>query len=162
MSQAGVSTLGITLSYKLEDTAGTRPTSGYKLLTRINSIPEINPDTEVIDASALEDPITREIAGRQGSPGSWGIVVNSTDATDAEWEALMAEYAARDDVAKGMWFQVINPNKALADFVKAEPPKKAGVAGRDQNGLETITYSLAIQDWERKAKVEPKSNGGGL
>lgn len=164
MAQAGVSSLGVMLLYKLEESAGVRPTSGYKRLTRINSIPEINPDTETIDASALEDLATREIPGRVGSPGSWGIVVNTTDATDAEWEALMAEYAGRSDVALGMWFQVVNPDKTLADYVKATPPTKAGIAGHDQNGLETITYSLAVQDWVRAEKAVPSksSSGGGL
>lgn len=54
MALAGISTLGISLSYGVETTAGTKPAS-FSLLTRINAIGGITQDTEQIDASALED-----------------------------------------------------------------------------------------------------------
>ena len=58
MAEAGLSTLGITFGYGTEATAGTKPTS-FKQLTRINAIGGINIEPEQIDASALEDAITR-------------------------------------------------------------------------------------------------------
>jgi hypothetical protein len=63
MAAAGLSTLGITFGYGTEATAGTKPTS-FKQLTRINSIGGINIEPEQIDASALEDAITRYVKGR--------------------------------------------------------------------------------------------------
>ena len=58
MASAGISTLGITFGYGVETTAGTKPTS-FKQLTRINSIGGITIENEQIDASAVEDFITR-------------------------------------------------------------------------------------------------------
>lgn len=46
-----------------EATAGTKYTS-FKQLTRINAIGGINIEPEQIDASALEDAITRYVKGR--------------------------------------------------------------------------------------------------
>ena len=86
MAEAGLSTLGITFGYGTEATAGTKPTS-FKQLTRINAIGGINIEPEQIDASALEDAITRYVKGRADTGGSFPITVNLTDATKEEWEA---------------------------------------------------------------------------
>lgn len=68
VSISGISTLGVTLSYGVETTAGTKP-STFTQLPRVNSISGIELDTETIDASALEDYQERTIAGRQSTGG---------------------------------------------------------------------------------------------
>jgi len=60
---AGLSTLGITVGYGVESTAGTKP-SAFSQLDRVNSIGGITMDVEKIDASALEDYSTKYIAGK--------------------------------------------------------------------------------------------------
>lgn len=62
MDDAGVSTLGVQFGYAVETTAGKKPTT-FKRLTRINSIPGITIEPEQIDASALEDKVTRYVKG---------------------------------------------------------------------------------------------------
>lgn len=107
MAEAGLSTLGITFGYGTETTAGTKPTS-FKQLTRINAIGGINIEPEQIDASALEDAITRYVKGRADTGGSFPITVNLTDATKEEWEALITAYKALAG-GKRMWFETIIP-----------------------------------------------------
>lgn len=107
MAEAGLSTLGITFGYGTEATAGTKPTS-FKQLTRINAIGGINIEPEQIDASALEDAITRYVKGRADTGGSFPITVNLTDATKEEWEALITAYKALAG-GKRMWFETIIP-----------------------------------------------------
>ena len=101
MAVAGISTLGVTFGYGTETTAGTKPTT-FTQLTRINSIAGISIDQENIDASALEDAITKNIKGRADTGGTWAITVNFTDATEAEWETLMSTYKALTG-GKRMW-----------------------------------------------------------
>ena len=62
VNEAGVSSLGIRLGYAAETAAGTKPTV-FKWLERCNSIGGIALETEQIDASALEDEISRYISG---------------------------------------------------------------------------------------------------
>lgn len=155
MAVAGLSTLGVTLCYALESKPGERPTSGYKLLTRINSLGEVNPDQEVIDASALEDSMTKEIPGRASSPGQLSVVVNRTNETINEWEEVLNTYWNRTDKDLGMWFEEINPSMTKADFIKAAPPTKIPIPAREQNGLETVTFNLTVEDWKLASKVEP-------
>lgn len=68
VSISGVSTLGVTLSYGVETTAGQKP-AAFTTLPRVNEISGIELDTETIDASALEDYQERSIAGRQSTGG---------------------------------------------------------------------------------------------
>ena len=82
MATAGVSTLGVKLYYCAESTAGTRPTSNYTQLTRINAIGGIQQEPEQIDASALEDLVTRNIAGRTGTGDTVTVTVNVTTETN--------------------------------------------------------------------------------
>ena len=64
VSIPGLSTLGVKFGYAAESVAGEKPSS-FSWLERCNNIAGISLETETIDASALEDFVTRSIAGRQ-------------------------------------------------------------------------------------------------
>ena len=67
---AGISTVGVKVGYAVETTAGTKPAK-FKQLHRINATDDIGIDTETIDASALEDEVDKEIAGRGSTGGTF-------------------------------------------------------------------------------------------
>lgn len=145
MALAGVSTLGVLFGYAVEATAGTKP-EAFNLLTRINSIGDVSLSTEQIDASALEDYVSRYVAGRQDTGGDFSVTVNVTDDTIAEWEALITAYKALDG-GKEMWFETWSPYLEKAFFVKAQPPLVLPQPSMDQNGLMTMEISLTISDY---------------
>lgn len=60
----GLSTLKVQFAYGVETTAGTKPAT-FTQLERCNNISGIELPVETIDASALEDEITKYVAGRQ-------------------------------------------------------------------------------------------------
>ena len=115
--EAGISTLGITFGYGVEATAGTKP-STFTKLNRINNIGGITIEPEQIDASALEDAITRYVKGRADTGGSFPITVNFTPETKEEWEALITAYKGLSG-GKRMWFETIIPGFEDAFFVVA-------------------------------------------
>lgn len=155
---AGLSTLGVTFSYGVETTAGTKPTS-FKLLTRINSIDEITVTPEAIDASALEDKQARNIAGRDTVTDTVAVTVNKTDATIEEWKTLITAYNGLTG-GKRMWFQEITPGITDAEFFVAQPPSKLPITSKEQNGLLTMAINLIIEDMVgTDTKVEPTSGG---
>lgn len=154
MAVAGVSNLGVTLSYGVETTAGTKPTA-FTLLTRINSIDEITVDPENIDASALEDYQTRNIPGRDTLTDTMAVTVNKTNETLAEWEKLISEYKKLTG-GKRMWFQEITPGLDEAEFYVASPPTKIPKSGKEGNSLATMAMNLIIDELiGSDTKVEP-------
>ena len=68
-AEAGISTLGVKFGYGV-GTLTTKPTS-FTQLERVNSIGGIALSTEQIDASALEDLVSKYVAGRQDTGGTW-------------------------------------------------------------------------------------------
>ena len=154
MATAGLSTLGITLSYAPETVAGQKPTA-FKLLTRINEIDGVSVTPEAIDASALEDPTTRNVAGRDTLTDSVNVTVNRTTETIKEWTDLIAAYKGLTG-GKRMWFQEITPGLSDAEFFVAQPPSILPISGKSQNELLTMEINLIIEEMiGTSAKVEP-------
>ena len=146
MAAAGISTLGITFGYGSEATAGTKPTS-FKQLTRINALGGINIEPEQIDASALEDEITRYVKGRADTGGSFAVTVNFTSDTVKEWQDLITAYKALSG-GKRMWFETIIPGIEKSFFVVAQPPEQIPQPEIGQNELLTVEMNLTIEEYK--------------
>lgn len=145
MAVAGISTIGVQLFYAVETTVGTRPTTGYTELTRINDIAEFNLETENIDASALDDEVTRNIPGRQSAGDTWAITVNTTNATIAEWDALITAYTAKTD-GERVWFEVQSPDLTNSYYIAGFPPEKLSMGAKAQNSLDTFQVSITVDE----------------
>ena len=143
--EAGISTLGITFGYGTETTAGTKPTT-FSQLHRINSIGGINIENEQIDASAIEDFVSRYTQGRGDTGGTFPVTVNFTPETKKEWADVIAAYKSLSD-GKRMWFETIIPGFDEAFFVVAQPPKAIPQPEISQNELLTIEMSLTIEEY---------------
>lgn len=146
MAVAGISTLGITFGYGVEVTAGTKPTMFTKL-NRINSIGGITIEPEQIDASALEDEVTRYVKGRADTGGTMAVTINLTDETQEEWETLISAYKNLS-VGKRMWFETIVPGFTNAFFVVAQPPSEIPQPEFTQNELLTVEMNLTIEEYK--------------
>lgn len=159
MAQAGVSTNGITFSYGVGGNSkdGTKP-SNMTLLDRINAIGGITITDEVIDASALEDLLTRNIKGRGDTGGSTTVTVNLTDETLKEWKAVIQTFNGLDS-SQGMWFQTIIPGLTDSFWFIAEPPSAIPQPEFGQNALLTVEMNMTIADYVGDAEVvEPTPN----
>lgn len=151
---AGISTLGITFGYGVETTAGTKP-SGFKQLDRINSIGGITIENEQIDASALEDMVSRYVQGRGDTGGSFAVTVNFTPETMEEWQTVIDEYDTAKDSQLRMWFETIVPGFDDAFFVVAQPPTAIPQPELSQNELLTVEMGLTIEEYKgMETKVE--------
>ena len=123
-----------------------KPTT-FTQLTRINSIGGISIEPEQIDASALEDLITRYIKGRADTGGSFAVTVNYTDETAEEWATLIAAYQALSG-GKRMWIETIVPDIEKAFFVVAQPPEQIPQPEIGQNELLTVEMNLTIEEYK--------------
>ena len=145
---AGLSTLGIKMAYAPETTAGTKPSTGFVQLDRINNIGGIAMDVEKIDASALEDTATKYVAGRADTGGDWNVTVNFTDETASEWETLISAYNTAQASGLSLWFEITLPNQSDAFFVIAQPPQQLPMPEIGQNELLTMEISLTVVEYK--------------
>lgn len=145
MAAAGTSTLGVLGGYSLEATAGTKPTA-FTLLTRLNAIGGIKLDVEQIDASALEDMVSRYIQGRADTGGTFPITVNMTPETITEWQTLITAYKGRTEGIR-MWFDIYFPQLNKSFFIVAQPPEQIPMPEVNQNELATMEMNLIIEEY---------------
>lgn len=144
-AQAGISTLGVLFGYGV-GANGQKPSS-FKQLERVNSIGGISLTTEQIDASALEDFISRYVAGRQDTGGTFDVTFNLSDEVVAQLEAMIKEFKEMEKTGK-MWFTVWSPYLTKAFFIIAQPPQNIPMPESGQNGLWTIPMPLTIEDYK--------------
>lgn len=158
MALAGISTLGVTFGYGVETTAGSKPSS-FTQLTRINSIGGLTVETEQIDASALEDMVSRYVAGRGDTGGSFAVTVNLTPETAAEWKAVISKANEAKESGLRVWFETIIPGFEEAFFVVGYPPTEIPQPEIGQNELATVEMSITADEYRgMESKVE---FGGG-
>lgn len=146
MAFAGMSTLGVTFGYGVEATAGTKP-EAFTMLTRISNIAGITIENEQIDASALEDHVSRYIQGRADTGGTFPVSVNLTPETVTEWETLISAYQEAYAAGKRMWFETITPGFDKAFFVVAQPPSVIPQPEFAQNELLVAEMNLTIEEY---------------
>lgn len=146
MALAGLSTLGITFGWGVETTAGTKPAT-FKRLHRINSIGGITIENEQIDASSLEDTVSRYIQGRGDTGGSFPVSVNFTPETLEEWEEVIEAYNTAKESGLRVWFETIVPGFDKSEFVVAQPPTKIPSPEKNQNELLVVEMGLIIEEF---------------
>jgi hypothetical protein len=80
-----ISTVGATVKYAVEATAGTRPTTGYTEIPDVSEAPEFDMSVETLDASNITDTVTRYILGRQDPGGDKTFTLNHTENVITVW-----------------------------------------------------------------------------
>ena len=145
VNEAGISSLGARLGYAAETTAGTKPTN-FIWIERANSIGGIALSTEQIDASALEDEISRYISGRQDTGGTWSITFNLCDEVVEQLGTMIETFQSLTG-GKRMWFEVWSPYLTKAFFVVAQPPKHIPMPEWSQNALQTGELTFTIEEY---------------
>lgn len=159
VATAGLSTLGIKLGYAVEASAGVKP-STFTWLERCNSIGGISLPTEQIDASALEDAVTKYVSGRQDTGGEWTVTFNLTDEVYGQLSDMITASENAAENSLGTWFEVWAPNLTNGFFVVAQPPKKLPMPEMGQNELQTIELSFTINEYKGMlTAVEPTEAG---
>lgn len=143
----GISTLKMRLGYNIEATPGEAPTE-YVWLQRANSIGGIDLSTETIDASAIEDDVTRSIAGRQDTGGEWTFSFNLTNETYPIYQKMLDDSAKALAQDRRTWFTVWSPYLDKAFFIVAQPGGKLPMPEIGQNELLVAELSLAIDDYK--------------
>ena len=144
----GISTLQVALGYAAD--ADTVPTTGtVQLLGRINAIGGVSLPVEQIDASALEDTVSKYIAGRQDPGGEWPITINVTDAQITEWKGIKGTKK---------WFEVIIPGVTDGYWCRVEIPNVLPLGDIGQNELLTAEITLTLVEVVGySTKVNPAS-----
>lgn len=119
-----LSTIGVRFFYKVEATAGTKPTSGYTELKGIKSIPALNSAPDTLDTTTLnETEYKTSIPGLKDMGGSLSFTFNLSQYIKDAWDALMTAYEAgvSSTPAKATWFLIVIPGLTEGLYFPGQP-----------------------------------------
>ncbi len=136
-----VSTAGMYLCYAVEETAGTRPTTGYKIVPEVKSMPSFNPAPNTIDSTTLlETEYMTYVKGLKDLGGALEYGANLTDDLITFWETLLTAHETAVSSGKSIWFAVVHPKLSKATFYVGEPAPIGFNEAEVGNMAETTLY----------------------
>jgi hypothetical protein len=148
-----LSTAGVTVGYAVESTAGTRPTTGYKVIPDIKEVPEMNPEPETLESTTLaETEYKTYIEGLKDLGGALSFLANFTTELDTAWEELVEAHKTAKAGGKSVWFEVKHPGLEKSVFFSGQP-SAMGLPAMSVNAiLETNLYITPTNApaWETK------------
>lgn len=117
--------IGVKVLYKVEASAGTRPTSGYTQIPDIKQTPSIDINPNKIQCTNLEDEYHRYVDGVKSVGESFDFLCNTTADLKTKWAAAVSAAASAWASGKSTWFEIKIPN--FSSFYFAGIPVEMGV-----------------------------------
>lgn len=149
-----LTTAGVTLGYAVEETAGTRPTTGYTLIPDITSTPDFNTAPEQLDTTTLSaTKFKTSTEGLKDLGGAAAFEANHTDALDAVWSGLVKAYENAKASGKAVWFEIKHPTLEKSVCFTGNPSKMGLSAMGVNSVLKTTLYVTVTNepDWYTKS-----------
>lgn len=149
-----INTAGVTFGYCVEETAKTRPLTGYTIIPDIKEIPEMNPEPETLESTTLaETEYKTYIEGLKDLGGALSFLANYTTELETAWGALVEAYETASAAGKSVWFEVKHPKLDKSVFFTGQPSAMGLPAMSVNSILETNLYITPTNApaWEAKS-----------
>lgn len=137
-----LSTISVKFGYKVESTAGTRPTSDYTYFANIVAIPELSSTPDTIEVTDLSDEWKRYIPGLKDAGNTAGVTANNTEAFRTAW-ATAVTAAEGLSGGKVMWFVIEHPGWSDAFFFSGMPVD-LGIGEQSVGAAEQVTANIVV------------------
>lgn len=153
-----LSTAGMSLMYAVEATKGTRPTTGYKVIPEIKTMPSFNPAPNTIDSTTLaETEYMTYVKGLKDLGGALEYGANLTEDLIEFWDELLDAYETASASGLSVWFAVVHPKLSKATFYVGEPApigfNEASVGSMAETTLYITPNSAPIMEDKPTAEV---------
>ena len=143
-----LSTLGVTLNYAVETTAGTRPTTGFVKVAHVKGTPDFSAARSGIDVTDLEeDDIRRYIPGLRDLGDSLSFTANLTSDLITAWETCKTAADTAWASGKSTWWEIKIPNLGKS-FYFAGLPQDLGVSAMDVNAAAETSLNISPTGFE--------------
>ena len=148
-----LSTAGVKLAYAVEETKGTRPTSGYTRIYGVKSTPSLNAAPDTLETTTLDETEYKTyIDGLKDLGGALEFTFNLTEELIGTWDELMTAYEAGKVAGKATWFTIVIPGLSESFYFTGNP-SAMGLPETSVNAvLEITNYITPTNAPEKFAK----------
>ena len=120
-----ITSIGVKVSYAIEITKGTRPTSGYKKIPMITEIPEMNPTPDILDTTSMDNlEYTTGVMGLKSLDTLTFTARFTQELFDMYKNAetgIIAQWENAKSAGKAMYICIDIPNLDKSCFISVEP-----------------------------------------
>lgn len=128
------SSAGVQLRWASETTAGSMPTSGYRVIPSVKGSPDFNAEPSQLDVTDFSDLTwKRSIPGLRDVGGALAFSANMTASFKTAWNSLVSAAATAKASGKSIWFEVAIPN--FDSFFFAGSPIELGLAAMEVDSV---------------------------
>ena len=136
-------TQGITLSYAVETTAGTKPTTGFVTIPGITEIPEISSAPDTLEDTTLDNQEYKTyIDGLKDTGGTLAFTANDTPEFRTAIKTLTSAFNTAKGTGKAVWFRISVPAPISEDMDFTGKPQPLGFGGASINSVLTTTFNV--------------------
>ena len=139
-----ISTIGLTLKWAVETTAGTRPTTGYTKLNGLKSLPATGDAPNNLQVTDLDDSFHRYIPGVQDSGGAKSFTFNDTADNRTGWNAMVTAYQTAIASGKALWIEETFTGTGMDSFYYAGIPSEWTVNDRGVDEVVEATGYITV------------------
>lgn len=159
-----LSTIGVKISYAVETTAGTRPTTGYTHLVGLMSTPDFSVAPNTADVTSFDNlEYTSKLKLLKDIPDNLEFGMRFGQEAYDTWETMVSAYEAGIETSTGRldtWYCIEIPNFDKAIFIKGEP-SHIGLPSMEQNsGIDATCYITPLG--EPKFATPPTTSSSTL
>lgn len=117
-----LATMGLWLGYAVETTAGERPTSGYKRVPEVKTMPSFNPAPETIESTTFEEMEYKTyVPALKDLGGALEYGANLTNDLGDFWDEVLDAYETASAARKAMWWVMAHPSLNFALYFMGKP-----------------------------------------
>ena len=136
-----MNSIGVTLKWASEASAGSRPTSGYTEIPDIKDFPDMAMSPSRIEVTNLADRVRRYISGILEAGDDMSFTANLTASLKTAWASVVSTYTTVHSAGKQIWFELAIPN--FSSFYWAGEPAALGISGAGTSAvLETTLHTI--------------------
>lgn len=138
-----ITSIGIKVSYAFESTAGTMPTSGYKVIPQVKEIPEMNPQPETLETTSFDNKEYKTyVDGLKDLGGVLDFTANYTQELYDLWQTastgVMALWETAKASGKAMYLCIDIPGLSESCYISVIP-SNLGLPAASVNSVMEVT-----------------------
>lgn len=136
-----LTTIGVKVSYCVETTAGTRPTTGYTVLHGIYSTPSFNISPSTSDATDFGNTeYTTKLRLLKEMPDNIEFGIRFGQHIADQWTTLVSAYETGIEKSQETWFCIDIPGYSKSIFFTGTPSKLGLPEMQANSGIDTSVY----------------------
>lgn len=136
-----LSTIGVRVSYAVETSSGTRPTTAYTIIKGLYSTPDFNVAPSTADVTSFDNvEYTSKIALLKEMPDTIEFGARFGQEFANGWKALVTAYETANTAGKEVWFCIDIPDYDESIYFTGRPIKLGLPALEANSGIDTAVY----------------------